>query len=243
MSGWIKIHRSITNHWLYTENRKFSKFEAWNDMLLNVNYTESKSIIKGKLYEIKRGESIMSLDSWAKRWKWDKSSVRRFFSLLEKDEMIQVKTDNITTHLTICNYDTYQDTCNADETQMKHKRNTNEIQTTPIKESKEYKEEKEESTHALCLWIKNDLKNVSKLKQQLTNKEAERLLDKFDRFAVKEILEAMDNHKDLIKKNISVNSTIQNWIRRRQENNPNFGLKKQTETLSIEEQILKNYKA
>ena len=32
MSGWIKIHRSITNHWLYTEKRVFSKFEAWNDI-------------------------------------------------------------------------------------------------------------------------------------------------------------------------------------------------------------------
>ena len=53
----------------------------------------------------------------------------------------------------------------------------------------------------------------------------------------------MDNHKELIKKNISVNSTIQNWIRRRQENKPNYGVKKESKSLTIEEQILKNYKA
>lgn len=147
MSGWIKIHRSITNHWLYTEKRKFSKFEAWNDMLLNVNYADCKSMIKGKLYDVKRGQSIMSLDTWAKRWKWDKSAVRRFFNLLEKDDMIIVKSDNITTHLTICNYDSYQDSRNADETQTKHKRNTSETQTTPIEEEKEYKEEKEEELY------------------------------------------------------------------------------------------------
>lgn len=142
MSGWIKMHRSILNHWLYTEKRKFSKFEAWQDMLLNVNYSDNKTIIKGNLYEVKRGQSILSLDSWSKRWNWDKSSVRRFFNLLEKDEMIVVKSDNVTTHLTICKYEDYQQGENANETQTKHRRTADEIQTTPIEESKESKEEK-----------------------------------------------------------------------------------------------------
>jgi hypothetical protein len=139
MSGWIKIHRSITDHWLYSEKRVFSKLEAWYDLLLNVNYSDSKTMIKGKLYEVKRGQSIMSLESWGKRWNWDKSKVRRFLNLLQNDSMIELVSDNITTQLTICNYDSYQAERNADETQMKHKRNTNEIQTKPIKESKEVK--------------------------------------------------------------------------------------------------------
>ena len=130
MSGWIKIHRSILNHWLYTEKRKFSKFEAWQDLLLNVNFSDAKTIIKGKLYDVKRGQSILSLDSWSKRWNWDKSSVRRFFNLLEKDNMIIVKSDNITTHLTICKYEDYQQKENANETQTTRRRNANEIQTT-----------------------------------------------------------------------------------------------------------------
>lgn len=154
MAGWIKIHRSITDHWLYTEKRCFSKFEAWNDILLNANYSDSKTIIKGKIYEIKRGESILSFESWGKRWNWDKSKVRRFFNLLQSDNMVIMKCDNITTHLTICNYDNYQSNGNADETQterernadetqVKHERNTSEFQTKPIEESKEVKENKE----------------------------------------------------------------------------------------------------
>ena len=85
MSGWIKLHRSITDHWLYTEKRVYSRFEAWNDILLTVNYSDAKTIIKGKMYTIKRGESILSLESWSKRWNWDKSKVRRFFSLLQTE--------------------------------------------------------------------------------------------------------------------------------------------------------------
>jgi hypothetical protein len=143
MSGWIKLHRSIKEHWLYTENRVFSKFEAWNDILLSVNFSDAKQVIKGKIYNIKRGESTMSLDTWAKRWNWDKSKVRRFLTLLQSDGMIVLVSDNITTHLTVCNYASYQDERNASETPMKRKRNTNEIQTTPIKEEQEQQEQKE----------------------------------------------------------------------------------------------------
>jgi hypothetical protein len=144
MSGWIKLHRSITDHWLYTEKRVYSRFEAWNDILLTVNYSDAKTIIKGKMYTIKRGESILSLESWAKRWNWDKSKVRRFFSLLQTDAMIVVKGDSITTHLIVCKYDSYQGDRHADETQKKHKRNADDIQTTPIEEEEEYKKNKEE---------------------------------------------------------------------------------------------------
>jgi hypothetical protein len=143
MSGWIKLHRSIKEHWLYTEDRVFSKFEAWNDILLSVNFSDAKQVIKGKIYNIKRGESTMSLDTWAKRWNWDKSKVRRFLTLLQSDGMIVLVSDNITTHLTVCNYASYQDERNASETPMKRKRNADEIQTTPIKEEQEQQEQKE----------------------------------------------------------------------------------------------------
>ena len=144
MSGWIKIHRTITNHWLYTEKRTFSKFEAWHDILLMVNFTSAKAMIKGKLYDVKRGQSIMSLDSWGHRWNWDKSKVRRFMNALQKDNMIVLQSDNITTRLTVCKYETYQGERHTNETQTTHKRNANELQTTPIEEGEERKEGEEE---------------------------------------------------------------------------------------------------
>lgn len=137
MSGWIKIHRSICEHWLYNEKRVYSKLEAWYDLIMNVNFSDSKVMIKGKLYEVKRGQSIMSLESWGKRWQWDKSKVRRFFSMLQKDSMIVLKSDTITTQLTICNYDSYQGEGNTSETRTKRKRNTDDT----IIRKKEYKEE------------------------------------------------------------------------------------------------------
>ena len=47
MTGWIKVHRSIREHWLYEEKRKYSRFEAWLDILLMVNH-EDKKVLLGK---------------------------------------------------------------------------------------------------------------------------------------------------------------------------------------------------
>jgi hypothetical protein len=58
--------------------------------------------------------------------------------------MIVLKSEQVTTRITICNYESYQGERNADETQMTRKRNADETQMTPIKESKEKKESKEE---------------------------------------------------------------------------------------------------
>ena len=69
--------------------------------------------------------------------------------MLENDEMIVLKNETVTTRLTICNYESYQTERNADETQMKRKRNAGETQTTPTKEGEERKEDKERNTFDL----------------------------------------------------------------------------------------------
>jgi uncharacterized phage protein (TIGR02220 family) len=129
--GWISVHRKIQNHWLWQSKEPYDNLKAWLDILLTVNHSEQKVLIKGTLYTVKRGESIMSLDSWASRWKWNKSKVRRFLNLLQSDSMIELKNERKTTRLTVCNYDSYQDRRNANETHMKHIRNADETLATP----------------------------------------------------------------------------------------------------------------
>ncbi|SMG31954.1 curlin repeat-containing protein [Sphingobacterium psychroaquaticum] len=155
MEGWIKLHRKIQGHWLFSEKRVFSKYEAWIDILVNVNHSSSKIVIGNSLIICNRGQSLLSLDSWGKRWNWNKSAVRRFLILLEDDGMI--KTENVlkTTRLTVCNYDDYQDARNANETDLKQEGNANETdlkqegnanetRSTPNKNEKNLKNEKNE---------------------------------------------------------------------------------------------------
>lgn len=129
--GYISLHRQLQDNWLWQEQREFSKAEAWIDMLMTVNHTEADLVIKMEVFKCGVGESLLSLDSWAKRWGWDKSKVRRFFKLLEAQQMIVTKSERKTTRLSICNYASYQCKRHEDETQMKRKRNADETQTTP----------------------------------------------------------------------------------------------------------------
>ena len=140
MSGWIKLDREITSHWIFEDSWKFRN---WIDLLTLVNHSEQKVNIKGTVLTCYRGQTLCSLDTFARRWKCDKSKVRRFLKLLEDDSMIELKSEHITTRLTICNYDTYQGDGNADETQVKRKRNASETQVTPNKNDKKEKNEKE----------------------------------------------------------------------------------------------------
>jgi hypothetical protein len=140
--GWIKIHRELMDHWIYKEDRKFSKLEAWIDLLLSANISSKKILLKGTVYEVEKGESVLSLDSWAKRWNWHKSAVRRFFVLLQNDQMIEIKSDTKVTHISVLKYALYQGFGTESETPVKQTRNNRETILTPTKEYKERKKEK-----------------------------------------------------------------------------------------------------
>lgn len=123
MEGWISIHRKIQGHWLYKEKRKLSKFEAWLYLLMNANHSKQKVLISNDLFLCERGELLRSQKTLSSDWGWNKTAVNRFLKLLEKDDMILVKSETVTTRITICKYDTYQQNRNDDETQVKRKRN------------------------------------------------------------------------------------------------------------------------
>src|SRR5690606_10036110 len=129
--GWISLHRKILENPLFTERREFSTFEAWIDLLLNVNHKEADVIIRNEVIKSLRGQSLLSYESWGKRWNWSKSKVSRFLVLLQNMNMIRIENVKKTTRLTVCNYDSYQDSRNTGETRAKRKRNANETQVKP----------------------------------------------------------------------------------------------------------------
>ena len=85
-------------------------------MLMEANHKTKSRLYNGNLVIIKRGQIVGSLQSYANRWDMTVSQVRHFIDLLEQDKMVSKKTAQGFTHLSICNYDTYQSLQQADNT-------------------------------------------------------------------------------------------------------------------------------
>lgn len=126
MEGYVSLHRRIREHWI-CDNPEY--FKAWLFMLMMSNFKDGRLLLGGNIYTIKRGQSSLSMRSWAYELNMSTKAVETFFKLLEKDGMIKReiigKGKQSTTLITIENYDDYQ---GVKETQKKRKRNATETQ-------------------------------------------------------------------------------------------------------------------
>ena len=106
--GWIKLYRQIRHNFLWPKGRKYTKLEAWLDMLLQANHTPEKVLIDNQVVEVQRGQFITSTVKLAHRWKWDRKTVSRFLQLLSNEEMCTTEATTKYTRVTITNYEFYQ---------------------------------------------------------------------------------------------------------------------------------------
>lgn len=146
MEGWIKLHRKIQDHWIYQEKRKFSRYEAWLDMIMMANHKGNRFLHGSELVEVERGQFITSELKLMDRWDWGKNKLRLFLDLLEKDGMIIKKTDRKRTAITICNYGLYHDSETKDGPQADQSRTDSGPSADTNKNVKNDKNEKEIDT-------------------------------------------------------------------------------------------------
>lgn len=146
MEGWIKLHRSIQDNWIWSNS---TYLRAWIIILFTVNYEDKKVLIHGNIIECKRGQSLLSLDHWVDKFgiskksgSWTIQKVRTFFNLLQKDNMIQCENVSKTTRLTVCNYNYYQDVQQDNNKIITGLQQDNNKIITTTKESKEIKNKK-----------------------------------------------------------------------------------------------------
>ena len=111
MNGWIKIDRSILNHWIWQDEKYF---RWWIAILLNVNHEEKKFPVNSEVFICQPGESFRSVEDWSRVFGCSKPTVFKFFQMLESDEMISTKIvgkGNRRKHLlTVVNWNKYQKT-------------------------------------------------------------------------------------------------------------------------------------
>jgi hypothetical protein len=221
MSGWIKVHRQLQEHWVWS---KPEYLKWWLDILMSANIEPKKVLIKGQLLEVNRGEVIYSYETWANRWKINKSKVLRFLKMLEKDSMIVLKSETVTTRLTICKYDAYQGERNDSETQVKRTRNASETQVKPTKEVKELKKEIRRET-----FISLDEVEVEMAKEKPMNRPYFTRMQEIYNLDEKKIKEAFKNWKILKEGEAMTIGKAQNSFNLYLKNNASTGYSGSTE--------------
>lgn len=114
--GWVKLHRASFNNQLYFAE-PFTKWQAWCDLLLLANHKEGLFTVRGVVIKVKRGTIGHGVESIAKRWKWSRGKVERFLCFLESQEVRQIvrQKNNVTTLISIINYEKYQSGNNAED--------------------------------------------------------------------------------------------------------------------------------
>ena len=107
MEGWIKLHRQIMENEFYFSER-FTKAQAWIDLLLLATHKERTVYPKGVEINLKPGQLCWSQVSLANRWGWDRKTVDKHLETLRKRKMVDTKKTNVTTIITIKNWFLYQ---------------------------------------------------------------------------------------------------------------------------------------
>ncbi len=161
MGGWIRLWRKTRENFLWRQDRRFSKFEAWLDLLMEAAYEDHEQLLGSRLVFVKRGQVLLSARKKALEWNWARDSVLAFFLLLESQQMIGREVVHGPkggyTLLTVRNWSKYQGSAeDTDEDALGHglghelvhepatQSSTNRPRTSPRKEEgKEGKEGKE----------------------------------------------------------------------------------------------------
>ena len=60
MAGWILLHRSIRDHWIWDadKDKEYTKAQAWIDMLFRAEYKITKYVIENEIVIVPKGSFL-----------------------------------------------------------------------------------------------------------------------------------------------------------------------------------------
>jgi hypothetical protein len=107
--GYLAIWRRFFRHPFWQEKRKFSRAEAWIDILRSTHFEDEprKVLVRGRLVEVGYGQCLMTTRYCGERWGWHKTACQRFFKLLSDMEQISIICVQQMSLITVLNYERY----------------------------------------------------------------------------------------------------------------------------------------
>jgi hypothetical protein len=113
-TNWFAINRQLTesDFWL---SEPFTKAQAWIDLIALARYKSGHAYKRSIEIPLERGQLCWSVVNLADRWSWSRDKVKRFLSALEAKQQISQHKTNVTTVITVVNYEHYQPNESADK--------------------------------------------------------------------------------------------------------------------------------
>lgn len=120
--SYFAVDRGIFDHYLFKENRRFTRLEAWLWLIGRAAWKARARHEAFGLVHLERGQIATTLREMAGAWRWPKANVERFIERLAAEAMINwsiTRTGKLTgtstgtltrypiTLLSICNYDKF----------------------------------------------------------------------------------------------------------------------------------------
>lgn len=156
--GFIKLDRSIFEHWIFQDAEKF---RAFVDLIQLARWKDEKLLIGNELVTIPRGSYYTSELKLAERWGWSRNKTRDYLKLLEAEQMIIKKGTTKGTMLTIENYRVYQDEGTTKSTSNQQQKN---IKKTSESTSKKHQKNNERYT-------KEEIKEIKRIDKKLEERK------------------------------------------------------------------------
>jgi hypothetical protein len=144
--GWIKLWRKLQDNSLW-QRKPYSYGQAWVDLLLLANHKPSRVWLRGIPLDLEVGQLGYSKESLAAKWGWSRGKVTRFLDALENEQQIVQQTDNVTTVITITNWEADQKTTRK----QRSRRTASDQQADTDKNEKNEENEKKSSCNAEAL--------------------------------------------------------------------------------------------
>lgn len=148
--GFILLARRFFDHAYWSEPRRFSKAEAWIDLIALASFRGREVFVGSERVKLERGQVWASVRYLEKRWQWGVRQVHDYIhSAIDAGEVSVVKETAKGNIYAIVNYDTYQTSGN---TRGKRKGNAGE---TNNKEGKEGNDSPngESIREAIRIWV------------------------------------------------------------------------------------------
>lgn len=227
MEGYIKLHRKILESSVFASQLGL---KIWVWCLLKANFKPKFTSIKiGKgesTVKIDRGSFIFGRFKAEDELNIDGSTIYKWIKRFEDDDMIKIQSNSHYSIISICNYDSYQQSeddevatiqqlCSSQVATIQQLCNTtnNAKKDNNVKKNIDIPKNPETDYEKLLVWMEKNTPTVLKLEKQLTQEQFDNLLKTHGKQLIADTLLSMENKKDLLKKYKSVGLTLNNWMK------------------------------